>query len=305
MNYKRISFIDTDTGEVLGNALLGDNEELIVKTENANQMEAIKRKLKLSNEIKQFIEANEGRYFHLIYKYCHPIMLELTEKYEGNKANIHIIRFIILASYSTFGGTLRDANGHQIKKSNLTKIWDTQNRNGIKETYDILTECGYIYKTEEGYLMVNEDLVIKGKIEEFLKENKNITYTRVFTKNIQDMYYSTEPKKRPQLANLFKVLPFINFKYNVFCMNPTEIDEKKLQLLNWNDLARLCGYEEKTQVSRFKKDLWKLKIYDCCVIGEFLTDSGKAICVNPKIYYSGNNMDDVKNLYAMFKMTEK
>ena len=51
MNYKRISFIDTDTGEVLGNALLGDNEELIVKTENANQMEAIKRKLKLSNEI--------------------------------------------------------------------------------------------------------------------------------------------------------------------------------------------------------------------------------------------------------------
>ena len=55
-------------------------------------------------------------------------MLELTEKYEGNKANIHIIRFIILASYSTFGGTLRDENGHQIKKSNLTKIWDTQNR---------------------------------------------------------------------------------------------------------------------------------------------------------------------------------
>ena len=76
MNYKRISFKDTDTGEVLGNALLGDNEELIVKTENVSQMEAIKRKLKLSNEIKQFIEANEGRYFHLIYKYCHPIMLE-------------------------------------------------------------------------------------------------------------------------------------------------------------------------------------------------------------------------------------
>ena len=87
-------------------------------------------------------------------------------------------------------------------------------------------------------------------------------------------------------------------------MNPTEVDEKKLQLLSWNELAKLCGYEEKTHIARFKKDLWKLKIYDSCVIGEFLTDSGKAICVNPKVYYSGNDVNDVKNLYVMFKMTE-
>ena len=152
--------------------------------------------------------------------------------------------------------------------------------------------------------MVNEDLVIKGKVEEFLKENKDITYTRIFTKNIQDIYYSTEPKKRPQLANLFKVLPFINFKYNVFCMNPTEVDKKKLKLLTWTDLARLCGYEENKNITKFKKDLWKLKIYDSCVIGEFLTDSGKAICVNPKIYYSGNDIEDVKHLYAMFEICE-
>ena len=31
--------------------------------------------------------------------------------------------------------------------------------------------------------------------------------------------------------------------YNVFCMNPQEVDEKKLDLLTWTDLARICGYD--------------------------------------------------------------
>lgn len=304
MKYQRVVAIDKDTGEVLGNVLLTESEELILDKENKKQMEAIKRKLKLNKDMQDFIQANEGGYFHLIYKYCYPLMLELTEKYEGNKANIHIIRFMILASYSTFGGTLRDKNNNRIKKSTLGKIWDTQNRNGIKETYDILTECNYIYKTEEGYLMVNEDLVIKGGMEKFLKENKDITYTRVFTTNIQDMYYNTEAKKRPQLANLFKVLPFVNFKYNVFCSNPTETNEEDLQLLTWTDLARLCGYEDKKNIAKFKKDLWNLEIYGYSTIGEFRNKAGMAICINPKIYYSGNDINDVKNLYVMFTMCD-
>ena len=53
MNYKRISFVDVDTGEVLGNALLGENEELIVKSENRQQVEAIRKRLKLSQEMQK------------------------------------------------------------------------------------------------------------------------------------------------------------------------------------------------------------------------------------------------------------
>lgn len=90
----------------------------------------------------------------------------------------------------------------------------------------------------------------------------------------------------------------------MFCENPTETNEKELKLYTWTDLARICGIDAKN-VTRFKKELWNLKIYGHNTIGEFLSGNGKAICINPKVYYSGDNINDVKNLYVMFKMTSK
>lgn len=307
--YKRVQAIDTDTGEILGNILLKEgSEQLILKVVNEKQSDAIKKKNSNNSDIIEHIQKNEGAFVHLIYKYTQPLMETLQSKCEGNKSNIHIIRFIQLATYSTFGGKLFDKNRNEIKKSSLSKIWDVKNnRKSINETYELLMECGYIYETEEGKIMISEDLIVKGVIEDFKKlkrEDANLTYTRLFTQNIQDMYLGTVPTQRKQLANLFKVLPYINFKHNVFCENPTETDPKKLKLHTWTDLARLCGYDEKKQIARFKKDLWTLRIYGFDTIGEFKTQSGMAICVNPKIYYSGDNIEDVNRLYVMFEMVQ-
>lgn len=306
--YKRVQAIDTDTGEILGNILLKEgSEQLILKVVNEKQSDAIKKKNSNNSDIIEHIQKNEGAFVHLIYKYTQPLMEALQTKCEGNKSNIHIIRFIQLATYSTFGGRLFDKNRNEIRKSSLSKIWDVKDRKGVNDTYKILMECGYIYETEEGYIMISEDLIVKGVIEDFKRlkrDDTDLTYTRLFTKNIQDMYLGTRSTQRKQLANLFKALPYINFKHNVFCSNPTETDPKKLKLYTWTDLARLCGYDEKKQIARFKKDLWTLKIYGFDTIGEFKTQSGMAICINPKIYYSGDNIEDVNRLYVMFEMVQ-
>lgn len=308
--YRRITAIDIDTNEVLGNVLLKKDgtEDLILDTENKKQKKAYKTKSQQTKDMAEFIQNNEGAYYHLIYKYGYPLFDRLQSQYEGNKANIHIIRFIQLATHISYGGKLYDSNNNEIKKSSLSKIWHTENnRKSVNETYNILTECGYIYESEEGYIMINEELVVKGAIEDFKKLHKaddSLTYVRIYSNNVKDMYEGTEPKQRKQLANLFKVLPFINFKHNVFCMNPTETDHTKLQLLNWTDLAKICGYEDNKHIAKFKRDLMKLKIYGYDTIGQFITDSRKAICINPKVYYGGNDIEDVKKLYVMFEMCE-
>lgn len=309
--YNRIQTINTDTGEVVSTQLVMEGIELvgnklITKSEESRN-KGFKEKCKKSNDIIEFIQSNEGSYYHLIYKYGYPIMDRLQAKYEGNKANIHIIRLIQLANHVTFGGKLFDENRNEIKKSSLGKIWGCENnRKSTNETYNMLKECGYIYESEEGYIMISEDLIVKGAIEDFKKlhkEDSDLTYTRVFSNNVKDMYEGTKPTQRKQLANLFKVLSFINFKHNVFCMNPQERDHTKLQLLTWKDLARLCG-ENETNSGRLKKDLMKLKIYGYDVIGQFESGSGKAICVNPKVYYGGDNIKDVRKIYTMFEMCE-
>jgi hypothetical protein len=305
---------DINNGEYLGKNTVKAKDTDIVTTkvrsskEYDNQIQFAKNKKMLDAEMKEFIENNEGAFVHLIFKYGQPIFEKLEEKVPGNKANLHEIRFIILATYKPYKGCLSYSNGQEIKKEDLGKIWDVKDRKGINDTYNILKECGYIYETEEGYLMINEDMVIKGIMKDYYNELKgqdgSYTYTRLFIDNVRNMYNGTASKQRKQLANLFKILPYINFKYNVFCSNPTETDETKLELLTWKDLARICGYD-KTQVARFKKDLWNLKIYDHCAIGEFHCEAGMAICVNPKVYYGGDDVNDVGNLYAMFKMCEK
>lgn len=281
----------------------------VVKSEKEaeNHDKFVKNKKRLDAEMKEFIENNEGAFVHLIFKYGQPIFRELEEKVQGNKANIHEISFIMLAAHMTFKGNLSDSNGRRIKKSSLGKIWGTSSKNSINETYNVLKECGYIYETEEGYIMINEDIIIKGAVENFKelkKEDNDYTYTRVFVNNVKEMYYGTESRKRKQLANLFKILPYINFKYNVFCMNPKEVDKEKLELLNWTDLAELCGYD-KTHVTKFRKDLMNLKVYGYDVIGEFTRSSGKTIIVNPKVYYGGDDVNDVKYLYDLFSMNPK
>ena len=128
-----------------------------------------------------------------------------------------------------------------------------------------------------------------------------LSITQVFFLVLTDLW-TTQKKK---LANLFLILPYINYKYNVFCSNPTETDKDKVKPLTWTDLARLCGYEEKKNIAKFKKDLMSLKVCGHDVIGQFETGSGKTICVNPKVYYSGDDVNDVRNLYSMFIMCEK
>lgn len=284
----------------------GNAIKVTVTTED--QREGYKHKLELDEQMREFIKKNEGAFIHLIFKYGATIFKELEEKAPGSKCNTHIIRFMMLTTCLTFGGNLFDSSKNRVKKSSLKRIWDTSSRNSINETYDLLIECGYIYETEEGYLMINEDIVIKGAIENFKelkKQDRDFTCTRVFVDNLKAMYEGTEQKQRKQLANLFKILPYINYKHNVFCTNPTETDDSKLKLLTWTDLARICGYEEKKNIAKFKKDLWNLKIFGHCVIGEFHCKAGMSICVNPKVYYGGDDVDDVRSLYSMFKMCEK
>jgi hypothetical protein len=307
--YKTFELTDKETGEVISTtkAEIKPGTQVGIKATTEEQRDSYKHKLELNKEIKAFIEENEGVFVHLMFKYGAPIFRELEEKAPGNKCNTHVIRFMMLTTCLTFGGKLFDSNKNRVKKSSLKKIWDTTSKNSINDTYNLLKECGYIYETEEGYIMINEDLVIKGAIENFeelRKQDHSFTYTRVFIDNLREMYLNTEPKQRKQLANLFKILPYINFKYNVFCTNPTETDKKELDLLDWADLAKLCGYD-KSQVARFKKDLMNLKIFGYDVIGEFNRSSGMTIIVNPKVHYGGDDTNDVRYLYDLFDMEPK
>lgn len=303
-NEKSVVVVDED-GNVLSHNVIHNNEKVEIKKDLTEKQ---KYRINQNKDMKDFIECNEGNFIHNLYKYCYPYMLDLQELDDGSKNNIHIIRFIVLSTYLSKDGYIRYEN-RKFKKSKLGKIWDTSSRNSRNQTYNKLISVGYIYEDQEGFLMINTDIMANGKVIDFNKiKNKDYdyTYTRLFSKNIQDMYYNCNEKKRKLLANLFKILPFVNFKYNVFCSNPIEINEDDIDVLTWTDLARICGYEEKKHISKFKRDMLNLEIYEgISTLGIFIgSRSRHMICINPKIYYGGGDVEKVKHLYAMFQMVD-
>lgn len=304
--HKSVQVIETN-GDIISDQVLKPGEA--VQIYNIKQREGFNKKKEKDEEteaLKEHTRYNGGDFVHFMFSFLQPAFIKLEQRCGGNKANIHIIRFIILATYLNFKNNLYDTNDNRIKKSSLSKIWMTENnRKSISETYNILMEEGFIFETKEGYILINNEIIKKGNMDDYekiMKKDFSKNYTRLFSSNIQNMYENTNPRNRKQLANLFKAIPYINFRYNVFCENPTEVDIKKIIPMSWSDLARLCGYDEKKHLSKFKKDFFNLSIDGYDVLGEFKTKEGYRIIVNPKVYYSGTNVEDIKYLYALFDM---
>ena len=67
------------------------------------------------------------------------------------------------------------------------------------------------------------------------------------------------------------------------------------------ELCELLGYD-KAHASRLKRDLFKLTINDELVIGIFEKGNGKAIYINPLLYYKGTRLEDVNSLITLFKV---
>lgn len=301
-SYIRIS--KGSNGNILNDVIVKTGEEIEIY--NKNQRNAYREKIKKEKAIKEHIINNEGGFVHFVYKYLCPVFLDIETKYEGTKSNIHISRLLQLVTYLNTQNKLYDKNNNRIKKSSLTKIWDTKNRNGVNETYKVLIEVGFIKESIEGYIEINDSIFVRGEVKNFKKmknEDINTTFTRLFSENIQEMYLNTDSKSRKQLANLFKLLPYINFRHNIICSNPFESDKSKLELLTWTDVAEICGVDSKN-VTRFKNELIKLKVKNYDAIGQFSCRGGYYICINPKIYYSGDCIEDVNFLYESFEMFE-
>jgi hypothetical protein len=272
-------------------------EEYEAKLQNKkNQSDALIEKNKKANNMREYLKDNEfGRYFHMIYKYNQPMFEKLRKTVPQSKVKVTMVRFTTLVAYISLYG--------KVKKSMLTEIWDTANRNGINETYKFLLDCGFIQETEDGFITINEDIArekIKDYIKELHKEDKSYTYTRVFCESILNLYNEMESRKRQQLSNLYAILPYINFKYNRLCKNPTEIDNHKLEYLGWSDLCDICEYD-KSNFHKLRKDLMKLKINGQYVLMDTIRgENVNVIIVNPRIYYAGDNVNELKAIMDLF-----
>lgn len=90
---------------------------------------------------------------------------------------------------------------------------------------------------------------------------KKTAMVSVFRHAVRYMYENTDEHSKRILAYLYRLIPFINLKYNVLCENPFETDEKKVKPLKLSQICEKFGIDASHQ-SRFITQLKKLKYED-------------------------------------------
>ena len=209
--------------------------------------------------------------------------------------NQYLFRFIYLCTYMNYDNFLSNGN-RLLREDDLFDIL-LLGKTECYKTKKIFVDKGLIIINDNKTILVNKNLCKKGKIN----KTKSIEVVRMFNNAIQELYKKSRPKEHKRLALLIKLLPMINLRFNIVCKNPCEESIENVQPYTMAELCETLGYD-KTHQSRLKRDLFKLTINDELVIGIFEKGNGKAIYVNPLLYYKGTKLEDVNSLISMFKV---
>lgn len=295
MNYKRIVAIDKDTGEVLSNALLGSNEELILDTKK-KLTDKQKGFLKNRNEFKT-LSNHLGGYVHMIY--CKNDIL--FNRINIDKANIS--RIIYLATYLDYNN--RNEGQLVIKKHNnkivpmdritvksVLKLNDSTFKRFLKD----MKENNLLYETDKKFF-INTEYFNKGNINGLPKDS---SYCRLFISTIQDLYDISKTSKHKVLANVFQLIPYIHYSSNIICHNPN-CNEDEICSMSLEEIGKLLNIsDDKGNLSKFKRELESFIINidgrDCRIFKHVRLTDGNFFVVNPYVIYSGDNVEQLRSI---------
>jgi hypothetical protein len=133
----------------------------------------------------------------------------------------------------------------------LTRQW-------FDNFWNSLMQTGIITEQENGKLIVC-DRFRRGKLG--TRDKKDMSAMKIFDNCVRYLYENTTTKSHRYLAYLYRLIPYINASYNVFCSNPEETDRSKIKWLTAREMCTILGLDESNE-TRVVNTLFKLSFID-------------------------------------------
>lgn len=291
MGYYR-NLVDFDTGEKLGAGDFISSEEMQKKEESHRRQ--IKGLEYYNNNIlplPTLLQEEYGNFIHTRYQ-------ALLDKINNDTATA--FRFIYLCTFMEYDTGYIIYKGKKIKVDFLIDIFNVS-RNTMTKIKKVLFEKELIYADKDGYLLINTEYCYRGDIIKDKRYKQQCT--RIFNNSIQDLYErSNDSREHKLLGKFILLLPYINIWHNIICFNTKEKDISKLSLPNTSQM------EEILDISNRNGNRTLNELFEITVGGEkailMVTDkkSVRMYLVNPRVYYGGNNINDLQETIGYFKV---
>lgn len=207
------------------------------------------------------------------------------------------LRFLYLCTYTNYsdrGQYIVYDNGKKMDRGGLVDVLALSDRE-LSVTITTLIKNGLLIKDGRHY-MVNKDLIARGTLTK--SQNKDY-HTRIFDNGLRELYNNCSAKQHKQLYYLFKLLPYVNIKYNAICQNPTETIVEDVIPLKLSEICEIIGYSV-PNAKKFEKDMLKLQLFNQYAMLGIINGSGTWYKINPRVLYSGidSHLDELKNLLS-------
>lgn len=278
------TLINNETGEIL-------DRTYTVKT--AKEEEKIKDIINFTREKSDFennILHNLGHFYFNFYK-------KLPNKLDKQ----YIFRFIYLCTYLRYGDNRLMRRVKQ-NKYELIKVSDLMNllklgKTEYNKTKKVLEESNLIKVNKDYTVAIDNKISFIGKVN---KNNKQ-EYSRIFKESIQELYNNSTPREHKRLALFIELLPFIHYKYNIICKNPRCELMQDVEPFTIQELQKISGNGGKN-ITRFKNNLLNIMVGGQKAMMLVEDYEKKFFIVNPKIYYKGNDLEDLTYLINLFRI---
>ena len=210
---------------------------------------------------------------------------QLTQPYAEKLSGATITRLMLLATYIDDSGALMSDNhgGRGNKKEPLDKKM-MQNILKLKDKtfarfWSELCDNQLISEHDEKYYL-SQDMFAKGELTKDklpIMANQDHFITRLYIDSIREIYEKSKTSTHATLSYIFRMIPFVNRKYNVLCRNPLEEDFDKIDYMTVGDFCEQVGYD-RSQAARLFHELYK---------PTFMTKKGERFAVR---YVSGKDL---------------
>ncbi len=210
-------------------------------------------------------------------------------------------RLMFVGSYTSWSdGRLEYDNGRRIDKNGLHAL-TKMSRNRFNEFYARLIEEGVLYVEDDGGLLMSPAVFYRGSLKSYGYSTDDLQYTRMFRKTVRDLYVAYNGRSLGQLAIIYAVMPFINFKTNVVAYNSDESNEDKVRPMPLEKLATLLGY---SNAQKLKVALNRVKVDGHPVFGFFENPYDRRsmrTVVNPRVIFAAGS-EELTALRALFNL---
>ena len=219
-------YVDGATGEVVPVAA---NTTIM----GAEEREGYRRKAELSAEKKELVAVQKdlcGDFYWTLF--------ESRETYYPDVSDSMLAKIIYLITYMDYETNLlvmqdsaTSPKRPMLKKDVAAVI--RLHRCNFARFWDELLETGIIKEEPDGKLRVCP-LFCKGRIT-----TKNKAAMKIFTHAVRYMYENIDVRSHPYISYLFRLIPYINLRYNVFCQNPLETEKSEVVRMTAKDMCHI------------------------------------------------------------------